>query len=63
MRRRRLPLTAARGSGQVAYQGNSHAVESNSASVVHPAATRQSVPRAVRHSARRNVARNRPRNT
>jgi hypothetical protein len=50
-RRRRSPLTAASGSGQIAYHGNSHAVASSSASVVHPAATRQSAPRSVRHRA------------
>jgi hypothetical protein len=50
-RRRRSPLTAASGSGQIAYQGNSQAVERSSASVVHPAATRQSAQRMVRHSA------------
>jgi hypothetical protein len=50
-RRRRSPLTAASGSGQIAYHGNSQAVDSSSASVVHPAATRQSAPRSVRHRA------------
>jgi len=49
--RRRSPLTAASGSTQIAYQGNSHAVASSSAIVLQPAATRQSAPRAVRHSA------------
>jgi hypothetical protein len=52
-RRRRSPLTAANGSGQIAYHGNSHAVASSSASVVHPAATRQSAPRSVRQRAYR----------
>jgi hypothetical protein len=41
-RRRRSPLTAASGSGQIAYHGNSHAVDTSSASVLQPAATRQS---------------------
>jgi hypothetical protein len=50
-RRRRSPLTAASGSAQITYQGNSQAVESSSASVVHPAAMRQSAPRSVRHRA------------
>jgi hypothetical protein len=50
-RSRRLPLTAASGSSQIAYQGRSHAVDSSSASVLHPAARIQSAPRAVRHSA------------
>jgi hypothetical protein len=50
-RRRRSPLTAASGSSQIAYHGNSQAVDSSSASVLHPAATRQSAPRRVRHSA------------
>ena len=50
-RRRRSPLTAASGSGQIAYHGNSHAVASSNASVVHPAATRQSAPRSVRQRA------------
>ena len=50
-RRRRSPLTAASGSGQIAYQGKSQAVDSSSASVAHPAATRQSAPRQVRHRA------------
>jgi hypothetical protein len=57
-RSRRSPLTAASGSSQVAYQGNSHAVESSNASVVHPAAMRQSAPRAVRHSAKASTAAN-----
>ncbi len=57
-RRRRSPLTAASGSSQVAYQGNSQAVESSSASVVHPAAMRQSAPRVVRHSAKASTATN-----
>jgi hypothetical protein len=57
-RRRRLPLTAASGSSQVAYHGNSHAVESSSASVVQPAAMRQSAPRAVRHRAKASTATN-----
>ncbi len=35
---------AASGSSQIAYQGKSQAVESNSASVVHPAATSQLAP-------------------
>ena len=61
-RRRRLPLTAARGSAQVAYHGNSHAVESSTASVIHPAATRQSAPRAVRHNATTNTATRAPMN-
>ena len=55
-RRRRSPLTAASGSGQIAYHGNSHAVASSSASVVHPAATRQSAPRRVRQRAYRKTA-------
>jgi hypothetical protein len=59
-RSRRSPLTAASGSTQVAYQGKSQAVESNSASVVQPAATRQSAPRAVRHSAKASTAANAP---
>jgi hypothetical protein len=63
MRRRRSPLTAASGSGQVAYHGRSHAVESNSASVVQPAAMRQSVPRAVRHSAKASATRKPAANT
>jgi hypothetical protein len=50
-RRRRSPQTAASGSGQIAYHGKSQAVEASSASVLQPAATRQSVPRAVRHRA------------
>jgi hypothetical protein len=50
-RRRRSPLTAASGSGQIAYHGSTQAVDASSASVLQPAATRQSVPRAVRHSA------------
>ncbi len=61
-RRRRSPLTAARGSAQVTYHGKSHAVESSSASVVHPAATRQSAPRAVRHSAKASTAAKTPMN-
>jgi hypothetical protein len=60
--RRRLPLTAARGSAQVAYHGNSQAVESSTASVVHPAATRQSAPRAVRHKAAANATTRAPMN-
>jgi len=62
VRRRRSPLTAARGSAQITYQGSSHAVDSSSASVVHPAATRQSLPRAVRHSAPASTATNAPMN-
>ena len=50
-RRRRSPQTAASGSGHTAYQGSSQAVETSSATVAQPAATRQSAPRAVRHSA------------
>jgi len=50
-RRRRSPLTAASGSGQIAYHGSSQAVDISSASVLQPAAARQSAPRAVRHSA------------
>jgi hypothetical protein len=50
-RRRRSPLTAASGSGQIAYHGSTQAVDASSASVLQPAATRQSAPRAVRHSA------------
>jgi hypothetical protein len=57
-RRRRSPLTAASGSGQIAYHGNSQAVQSSSASVVHPAATRQSAPRRVRHRAYTNTTTN-----
>jgi hypothetical protein len=38
-------------------------VDSKSASVVHPAATRQSVPRAVRHSATASASRKRPTNS
>jgi len=57
-RRRRSPLTAASGSGQIAYQGNSQAVDRSSASVVHPAATRQSAPRRVRHRAYMSTTRN-----
>ncbi len=44
-------MTAANGSGQIAYQGSSQAVDSSSASVLQPAATRQSAPRRVRHRA------------
>ena len=55
-RRRRSPLTAASGSGQIAYHGNSHAVASSSASVVQPAATRQSAPRSVRQRAYKKIA-------
>jgi hypothetical protein len=55
--RRRSPLTAASGSTQIAYHGNSHAVHSSSAIVLQPAATRQSAPRAVRHSASASTAR------
>jgi hypothetical protein len=51
-RRRRSPLTAASGSSQIAYHGNSQAVESSSAAIVQPAATRQSAPLAVRHRAK-----------
>jgi len=50
-RRRRLPLTVASGSSQIAYHGKSQAVESSSASVVQPAATIQLAPRAARHRA------------
>jgi hypothetical protein len=50
-RRRRSALTAASGSSQIAYHGSSQAVDSSSASIDQPAATRQSAPRAVRHSA------------
>jgi hypothetical protein len=50
-RRRRSPLTAASGSAQITYQGKSQAVQSSSAKVLHPAATRQSAPRRVRHRA------------
>ena len=46
-RRRRLALSAASGSAQIAYHGSSHAVEQSSASVAHPACVRQSAPRAV----------------
>ena len=57
-RRRRSPLTAASGSAQITYQGNSQAVDSSSASVVHPAAMRQSAPRMVRHRAYANTTAN-----
>jgi hypothetical protein len=62
-RRRRSPLTAASGSAQITYQGNSHAVASSRASIAQPAATRQSPPRAVRHSAHASTAMNTPTNT
>ena len=52
-----MPLTAASGSTQIAYHGNSHAVETSSAIVLQPAATRQSAPRAVRHSAYTSITR------
>jgi hypothetical protein len=58
VRRRRSPLTAASGSGQIAYQGNSQAVDRSSASVVQPAATRQSAPRRVRHRAYMSTTKN-----
>jgi hypothetical protein len=57
-RRRRSPLTAASGSTQIAYHGSSHAVDTTSAIVLQPAATRQSAPRAVRHRAYTTIARN-----
>jgi hypothetical protein len=57
-RRRRSPLTAASGSSQIAYQGKSQAVDKSSASVAHPAATRQSAPRRVRHKAYRRTTTN-----
>jgi hypothetical protein len=57
-----LPLTAASGSSQIAYQGNSQAVDTSSASVVHPAATIQLAPTTpsrrgapVRHSAQQST--------
>jgi hypothetical protein len=56
--RRRSPLTAVSGSTQIAYHGNSHAVDTSSAIVLQPAATRQSPPRAVRHSEYTTTARN-----
>jgi hypothetical protein len=58
VRRRRSPLTAASGSTHTAYQGSSHAVAHNSAIVLQPAATRQSAPRTVRHSAYASTATN-----
>jgi len=54
--RRRSLLTAANGSTQIAYHGSSQAVEISRAIVVQPAATRQSAPRAVRHSANASTA-------
>ncbi len=61
-RRRRSLLTAASGSTQIAYHGNSHAVDTSSAIVLQPAATRQSAPRAVRHSAYTSTTMNAPMN-
>ncbi len=62
-RRRRLPLTAASGSAQITYHGNSHAVERSSARVLQPAATRQSAPRAVRRRANSRTSTNASRNS
>jgi hypothetical protein len=62
-RRRRLALSAASGSAQIAYHGNSQAVEQSSASVAQPACVRQSAPRAVSHSVSASTTANRPRNT
>ena len=50
-RSRQSPPRAASGNSQIAYHGRSHAVEIRSASIAQPAATLQSAPRAVRHSA------------